>query len=172
MLRDLGRVRHAVRLGILFLFRKVGDFVLSLHMISTSGLCLDRRTAKCERGDSNPHGLLHWILSPARLPNSATSALTIQKDSNPRHRFLRAAQKKSPRQLRGGLSQPAFELSLYLPTCRFTILGACVASASEKTRRLTYWPFFNRPSACWRSAGVLMARAGAGYRTSVMTSFL
>ena len=22
----------------------------------------------CERGDSNPHGRSHWILSPARLP--------------------------------------------------------------------------------------------------------
>ena len=26
------------------------------------------RSQPCERGDSNPHGLLHWILSPARLP--------------------------------------------------------------------------------------------------------
>ena len=23
---------------------------------------------QCERGDSNPHGFPHWILSPARLP--------------------------------------------------------------------------------------------------------
>ena len=95
MLRNLDGVRHAVRLGILFLFRKIGNFIFSFHMISISGFRLDRTTAKCERGDSNPHGLLHWILSPARLPNSATSALTIQKDSNPRHRFLRAA-KESP----------------------------------------------------------------------------
>ena len=29
---------------------------------------------KCERGDSNPHGSPHWILNPARLPNSATLA--------------------------------------------------------------------------------------------------
>ena len=39
---------------------------------------LDRQTVEvpkpyvarrwCERGDSNPHGLPHWILSPARLP--------------------------------------------------------------------------------------------------------
>ena len=35
--------------------------------------------APCERGDSNPHGLLHWILSPARLPNSATSALALKR---------------------------------------------------------------------------------------------
>ncbi len=28
----------------------------------------------CERGDSNPHDRSHWILSPARLPNSATLA--------------------------------------------------------------------------------------------------
>jgi hypothetical protein len=116
-------------------------------MISTSGFYLDRRTAKCERGDSNPHGLLHWILSPARLPNSATSALAIQKIAIPGEDFCEHL-KKSPRQLRGGLSQTAFELSLYLPTWRFTILGACVASASEKTRRLMYSPFFNRPSAC------------------------
>jgi hypothetical protein len=34
-------------------------------------LHVDNRVAvlsTCERGDSNPHGLLHWILSPARLP--------------------------------------------------------------------------------------------------------
>jgi hypothetical protein len=29
---------------------------------------------ECERGDLNPHGLPHWILSPARLPGSATLA--------------------------------------------------------------------------------------------------
>jgi hypothetical protein len=79
MLWDLDGVRHAVRLGILFLFRKVGDFVLSLHMISTSGFYLIEGPPQCERGDSNPHGLLHWILSPARLPNSATSALAIKR---------------------------------------------------------------------------------------------
>ncbi len=28
----------------------------------------------CERGDSNPHGLPRRILSPVRLPNSATLA--------------------------------------------------------------------------------------------------
>src|SRR6266852_4530094 len=28
----------------------------------------------CERGELNPHGLPHWILSPARLPGSATLA--------------------------------------------------------------------------------------------------
>ncbi len=27
-----------------------------------------RGTARCERGDSNPHGLLHWILSPFAGP--------------------------------------------------------------------------------------------------------
>jgi hypothetical protein len=26
------------------------------------------KTKWCERGGSNPHGFLHWILSPARLP--------------------------------------------------------------------------------------------------------
>ena len=56
--------------------------------------------------------------------------------------------KRSPRRTRRGLPLNRFELSLYLPTCRFTILGACVASASWKTFRLTYSPFFNRPSAC------------------------
>ena len=79
MLRNLGRVRHAVGLGILFLLRKVRDLILSLHILSTSGFYLHRSTVKCERGDSNPHGLLHWILSPARLPDSATSALALQK---------------------------------------------------------------------------------------------
>jgi hypothetical protein len=71
-----------------------------------------------------------------------------------KQQWLQAASKnfvtqkeKPPPSARGPL-EPAFELSLYLPTCRFTILGACVASASEKTRRLTYSPFFNRPSAC------------------------
>src|SRR6185312_6736177 len=29
----------------------------------------------CEGGDSNPHGLLHWILSPARLPVPPPSRL-------------------------------------------------------------------------------------------------
>ncbi len=29
----------------------------------------------CERGDSNPYPLRDWILSPARLPNSATLAI-------------------------------------------------------------------------------------------------
>ena len=28
----------------------------------------------CYQRESNPHGLLHWVLSPARLPNSATVA--------------------------------------------------------------------------------------------------
>ncbi len=27
-----------------------------------------RISPRCERGDSNPHGLPHWILNPARLP--------------------------------------------------------------------------------------------------------
>src|SRR6185312_4620962 len=30
---------------------------------------------RCEGGDSNPHGLLHWILSPARLPVPPPSQL-------------------------------------------------------------------------------------------------
>jgi hypothetical protein len=34
------------------------------------------------------------------------------------------AKKEKPPQLRGGLPLNRFELSLYLPTCRFTILGA------------------------------------------------
>jgi hypothetical protein len=111
MLRNLGVVRHAVRLGSLFLFRKVGDFVLSLHMISTSGLCLDRRTAECQRGDSNPHGLLHWILSPARLPIPPLRRSRF-KDSNPfqPHQRLRGTTKKAPVQPDGGFppSIPSF----------------------------------------------------------------
>ena len=35
-----------------------------LRPFSTSPLIFRR----CERGDSNPHGFPHWILSPARLP--------------------------------------------------------------------------------------------------------
>ncbi|VBB45474.1 hypothetical protein TRIP_B350425 [uncultured Desulfatiglans sp.] len=29
----------------------------------------------CERGDSNPYGISHWILSPARLPVPPLSRL-------------------------------------------------------------------------------------------------
>jgi len=87
------------------------------------------------------------------------------------YRQLRTQKKKPPREPRGGFLN-GFPKVLYLPTCRFTILGACDESLSEKTFRLTYSPSFNRPSACWRSAGVLIARGWPGYRTAVMTSSL
>jgi hypothetical protein len=44
---------------------------------------------QCERGDSNPHGLLHWILSPARLPipphsqHSKNSSFVARKEKAP-----------------------------------------------------------------------------------------
>jgi hypothetical protein len=137
-------------------FRSFASY--SLH----SGKCPDRTSAMCQRGDSNPHGLLHWILSPARLPVPPLRH-SRSKDSNHihQHQRSRTCTKKPPSKRTGAFSiEP--KLALYFPTCKFTILGACVASASEKTRRLTYSPFFSRPSACWRSVGVLIARAGAG----------
>lgn len=50
-------------------------FLRSVFIIGTMGgnagrnfTGVGRVSIPCERGDSNPHGLLHWILSPARLP--------------------------------------------------------------------------------------------------------
>jgi hypothetical protein len=89
-----------------------------------------RTLSACERGDSNPHGLLHWILSPARLPIPPL----------PRSRFKiavrahRTKPKKAPAILQG-LFVP--RRSGYPPICRFTILGACSGSPSWKTLRLT-----------------------------------
>jgi hypothetical protein len=49
----------------LSLFREIGNLV-STFLLHRDPLARGR--SQCERGDSNPHGLLHWILSPARLP--------------------------------------------------------------------------------------------------------
>jgi hypothetical protein len=91
------------------------------------------RYASCERGDSNPHGLLHWILSPARLPNSATSALAIEDSHQfePHQSFSgeSGAKNKNPRRTARGFSMRPARLN-YFSTCRFTTLGACVFSAS------------------------------------------
>ena len=54
MLRNLDGVRHAVRLRILFLFGKVGDFVLSLHMISTSGFLTRSKDGQMRKGGLEP----------------------------------------------------------------------------------------------------------------------
>src|SRR2546423_10383172 len=88
---------------------------------SYASYCLGLGT-QCERGDSNPHGLLHWILSPARLPIPPLP-LALQKI---REECVRTSpqlftpqlvssqqcvgpatsvlQRKSPRQCRRGLS--------------------------------------------------------------------
>src|SRR4030043_1794200 len=49
---------------------------LQMHWKSRNSLILKW----CERGELNPYGFTHWILSPARLPGSATLALLIVKD--------------------------------------------------------------------------------------------
>jgi len=54
----------------------------------------------------------------ARDPKIAMASARI-KDFPPN-----TCAKEKPPQLRGGPSLNRFELSLYLPTCRFTILGA------------------------------------------------
>ena len=67
-LLHLCRIGHPMRrrLGSFFLFGEVGDLVFSFHVVTLQSTGVTEST--CERGDSNPHGLLHWILSPARLP--------------------------------------------------------------------------------------------------------
>ena len=49
--------------GPFFFFEKSG---ISFFLFISSPV--GANDALCQRGDSNPHGLLHWILSPARLP--------------------------------------------------------------------------------------------------------
>ncbi len=57
-----GRISGNSRLlNFFFLLREIGNYRFAFHRV-----LMDAPT--CERGDSNPHGLLHWILSPARLP--------------------------------------------------------------------------------------------------------
>lgn len=36
----------------------------------------------CQRGDSNPHGLLHWILSPAPRPSKIGSTRPARTDED------------------------------------------------------------------------------------------
>jgi hypothetical protein len=62
--------------------------------------------------------------------NSATSALAVKiATTSTRIKDSLGYKRKAPVQSDGGFSN-SFELLLYLPTCRFTILGECVASAS------------------------------------------
>src|SRR3989304_7985074 len=39
-------------------------------------------TQWCERGELNPHGVPHWILSPARLPVPPLSPITRRETSS------------------------------------------------------------------------------------------
>ena len=52
-------------------------------------ILVDRFFKWCERGDSNPHGLPRRILSPVRLPNSATLALNSLKKYLCKHYILK-----------------------------------------------------------------------------------
>jgi hypothetical protein len=71
--------------------------------------------------------------------NSATSALALKdSDRSLLHQSIRSTirrKKQSPRNYAGALLW--IERELYLPTCRLTILVACVASLNENTFRLT-----------------------------------
>src|SRR4029079_729178 len=119
MLRQrLGGVGDPVsRLDVFSLLREIGNLVFAFHNLSihgSAGSCVSltllvavRPTviSTCERGDSNPHGLLHWILSPARLPIPPlprrfqhTNPCAFRKREDPIDRWL----KKSPRESRGG----------------------------------------------------------------------
>src|SRR2546423_9389754 len=87
---------------VFFLLRKVGDHRLPFHSSFSVG-------SRCQRGDSNPHGLLHWILSPARLPIPPLRR-SRPKDSD-RLRLHQSGdrwlkKKESPRQPRGGFLEP------------------------------------------------------------------
>ncbi len=163
MLRNFGGVRHAVGLLAFLLLREVGNFVLSFHMISVRG----RTLRVMPKGGLEPPRIAPLDPKSSASTNSATSALASSKIATAFDRIkaieLRPAAEKreAPANCAGASLWPT-KTFCYLPTCRLTILGACVASTSEKTFRLTYSPSFKRPSACWRSVAVLMTRAGAG----------
>jgi hypothetical protein len=116
-LHHLGDVRNSVRLlwTLHLLLREVRDFVFSFHIISVRG----ERCASCQRGDSNPHGLLHWILSPARLPIPPLrrSRSKIATHSNCIKAFCRVAtpKGKAPANCAGALPR-AVRARLYLLT--------------------------------------------------------
>src|SRR6185436_7374811 len=115
----LGGVGDAVsRLDVFSLLGEIGNLVFAFHNLSiqSSACCCVSFTvivavrptviSTCERGDSNPHGLLHWILSPARLPIPPlprrfqnTNPCAFRKRENS---VARLPIKKSPRDFRGG----------------------------------------------------------------------
>ena len=60
LLLNLGGIGDTVRLGVLFLLREIGDRVFSFHMVSAPEDACSAQVMR--KGDSNPHGLLYWIL--------------------------------------------------------------------------------------------------------------
>ena len=119
--RDHGRVAASTPLD---------DATAEKPLVVASRLTPASRPRKCERGDSNPHRVRDWILSPARLPIPPLPHMQNGVD-----------RMRSPR-----LSSIAFETYLSPPTLILTtrVCPRCISGL--KTRRLTISPSLARDS--------------------------